>query len=274
MLYKRILTAIPLAILAIWFILNQSSTALLYALLVVNLIAGWEWSRLSGVSNSLMRAVYAVLVSAASYGIYLYLQTRDDLFVLLMAISVIWWLVLIYRMSVRDPEPASDQLSSIKLVAGLVTLIPPLLAIIHIHSLDQGAYWLLYVLSIVWIADTGAYFSGKRFGKVKLVPKLSPGKTREGMYGAILATSLYSLAAATFFELDFIRMLLLLIISFFATLYSIAGDLFISLLKRERGVKDSGTILPGHGGVLDRIDSITSSAPFFALLLGLMIFNV
>lgn len=274
MLYKRILTALPLAILAIWFILNQSSTALLYALLVVNLIAGWEWSRLSGIDNPLLRAVYAVLVSAASYGAYLFLQVQGDLFVMLMVVSVIWWLILIYRMSVRDPEPPSDQLSSIKLIAGLITLIPPLLAITHIHSLDQGPYWLLYVLSIVWIADTGAYFSGKRFGKVKLVPKLSPGKTREGMYGAILATSLYSLAAAAFFELDFIRMLLLLIISFFATLYSIAGDLFISLLKRERGVKDSGSILPGHGGILDRIDSITSSAPFFALLLGMMIFNV
>lgn len=274
MLYKRILTAIPLAVLAIWFILSQSSTALLYALLVVNLIAGWEWSRLSGIGNGLLRAVYAGLVSAASYAVYVYLQAHENLFLTVMIVSVVWWLMLIYRMSVRDPGPATDQFSSIKLVAGLVTLVPPVLAIVHIHNLEQGAYWLLYVLSIVWIADTGAYFSGKRFGRVKLVPKLSPGKTREGMYGAILATSLFSLAAAAFFELDFIRTLLLLIISFFATLYSIAGDLFISLLKRERGVKDTGAILPGHGGILDRIDSITSSAPFLALLLTMMIFNV
>ena len=125
----------------------------------------------------------------------------------------------------------------------------------------------------VWVADTGAYFAGKTFGKVKLVPKLSPGKTREGLYGAVLATSLYSVAAAVYFDLSLIQTLLLMIISFFGTLLSIAGDLFISLLKRERGVKDTGAILPGHGGVLDRIDSITSAAPFFAILLHSVIFN-
>ena len=159
------------------------------------------------------------------------------------------------------------------MLIGFINLVPPVFAMTYIHNQPQGAYWLLYTISLVWIADTGAYFSGKKFGKVKLAPKLSPGKTREGFYGAVFATGMYSVIAGYSLGLDFIQMVELLIIGFFATIFSVAGDLSISLLKRERGVKDTGAILPGHGGILDRIDSIMPSAPLFALLLSVLIFN-
>jgi len=121
--------------------------------------------------------------------------------------------------------------------------------------------------------EFGAYFSGKRFGKNKLAPKLSPGKTKEGMYGAVFATAIYSFIFGLIFELKIIELLMLLIIASLATFISVAGDLFLSLLKREKGLKDTGNILPGHGGILDRIDSILSAAPFLALFLSLVIFN-
>lgn len=274
MLYQRIVTALPLGILAIWFIITQSTQAMLYALLLINLIAGWEWARLSGIHQPILRALYALLIVAGGYGLYWMQGQQASVFTVVMVFSVILWSLIIYHMSTRDPALASESFSSLKILFGFFTLLPPLLALLYLHGQTQGAYWMLYVVSMVWVADTGAYIAGKTFGKVKLVPKLSPGKTREGLYGAVLATSLYSLAAAVYFELTLIQTVMLLIISFFATLLSIAGDLFISLLKRERGVKDTGVILPGHGGVLDRIDSITSAAPFFAILLHSVIFNV
>jgi len=275
MLLQRILTAVPLAILAIWFILTQSSDALFYALLVVVFIAAWEWAQLAGLNSIVSRIIYALLVLGVTYlSCTLLDQVYLSWFKLLMLAAFVWWLFVIYRMSTSEPKAASDTSSLAKMFTGFLILIPPVLALVYIHQSPDGAHWLLYSLVIVWIADSGAYFSGKKFGKRKLALKISPGKTVEGLYGAVMATTIYTFAAALFFELDLMQTVMLLIIGFFATLISVAGDLYISLLKRERGVKDSGSILPGHGGVLDRIDSITSSAPFFALFLGMMVFNV
>ena len=275
MLLQRILTAVPLAVLSIWFILTQSSDALFYALLLVVFIAGWEWAQLAGLNSVVSRLLYALAILAVTYFSYALLDKEYlSWFKLLMAAAFFWWLFVIYRMTTRDPKIPSDASSLLKIITGFIILIPPVLALVYIHQSADGAHWLLYALIIVWIADSGAYFSGRRYGKRKLAVKISPGKTVEGLYGAVLATTIYTFMAALFFELDVMQTAILLIIGFFATLISVAGDLYISLLKRERGVKDSGSILPGHGGVLDRIDSITSSAPFFALFLGMMVFNV
>lgn len=275
MLLQRILTAVPLAILAVWFILTQSSDALFYALMLVVLIAGWEWAQLAGLRSVASRVIYALVISVATYyASVLLLAENQQWFKLLMTIAFVWWLFLIYRMTTRKPAEVSAEMSPQKIVIGFIVLLPPVLALVYIHQLVDGAQWLLYSVVIVWIADSGAYFSGRKFGKNKLAPAISPGKTMEGLYGAVMATTIYTFLAAMYFKLDMMQLLTLLIIGFFATLISVAGDLYISFLKRERGVKDSGNILPGHGGVLDRIDSVTSSAPFFALFLDMMVFNV
>ena len=273
MLLQRILTAVPFGALAVWFILTQSPDSLFYALLFFISISAWEWSMLSGFNHVLMRIAYAFAVIAVIWLVNTLLSNHYLNINAVLLLTVVWWLLVVYRMSTQHPQSAKNEQSILKLLIGFITLVPPAIAIVYIHQQDQGAHWLLYTLSLVWVADTGAYFSGKKFGRNKLAPKLSPGKTREGFYGAALATFLYSTAAGYFFDLDFIRIVELLIIGFFATIFSVAGDLFISLLKRERGVKDTGAILPGHGGILDRIDSITSSAPFFALFLGALIFS-
>ncbi len=137
-------------------------------------------------------------------------------------------------------------------------------ALVFLHAESAGGWLLLYALSLVWIADIGAYFSGRRFGKHKLAPAISPGKTREGVLGAVLANLVWIATiyiVANGFGLGVVTFAA---ISLAAALLSIGGDLAISVLKREAGVKDSGKLLPGHGGVLDRIDSIIAAAPVFA----------
>ena len=275
MLLQRILTAIPLAVLAIWFILTQSSEYLFYVLLGVISIAGWEWARLAGIKSVFSRLVYALLIVAVVYlSGFLLASENQSLFKVVMSIAFLLWLIIIYRLGTGAPGQVSESFSKQKFVTGFLILLPPVLALTYIHQLAQGSHWLLYSIIIVWIADSGAYFSGKKFGRKKLAPSISPGKTIEGLYGAVIATTIYTFLAALYFKLDIMQTVILLIIGFFATLISVAGDLYISWLKRERGVKDSGSILPGHGGVLDRVDSILSSAPFFALFLDMMVFNV
>ncbi len=270
MLKQRVLTALPLAALAIWGILTQPASVILYALLLFTSVAGWEWARLSGVQSLFARAAYAAVTVLLCYVLQSWLINLPDVLLSIMAFTVAFWCVSTYRMFMRGPV-ADDSLSVAKLLMGVVVLVSPLIALMFIR--EQGADWLLYVLSIVWIADIGAYFSGKRYGRIKLAPGLSPGKTREGLYGAMFATSCFSLMFAIYKEMQLIDTVILLIIAALATVISVIGDLFISLLKREKGLKDTGAILPGHGGVLDRIDSVTSSAPFFALLLSLVYFN-
>ena len=273
MLWQRVLTASILAIIAVYLIFFQSTEVLSYAFSLVILVAAWEWARLAGVDSSCAKNLYAVLVLVGLQLVIHFVDDRASLLLGLMAISVTWWLIVSYRLLRRTPEKPHSDVSWGKLLLGFLTLIPAVMALLYLHDRDDGHLWMFYCISMVWIADIGAYFSGRRFGRHKLAPRLSPGKTREGLYGAVAATLLYTLVASRVLQLETEQVIILLVVGFIATLISVTGDLFISLLKRERGIKDSGHILPGHGGVLDRIDSITSAAPFFALTLGLLVFN-
>ena len=176
---------------------------------------------------------------------------------------MIWWLGVCVYLFRKQPRPASDTVSPPKLLAGLLVIPAAMLAMNAIHQLEDGPQWLLYGLMLVWVADIGAYFSGRRFGRHKLAPAISPGKTREGLYGAMVAVGAYSMVAAWYFGLDMAATIYLLVVAMVLTLVSVAGDLFESVLKRERGVKDSGALLPGHGGILDRIDSVLAAMPVF-----------
>jgi len=272
MLKQRVLTALPLAAFIIWGIFTQPADAIFYALLVVTAIAGWEWAALCGITSKALRGMYAVvitvLVVAAQQAIEHYPQCLSAVLLL----TVLVWMVAIFHMFNKGPQPVNQLFSKLKFFLGFVFLIPPVLALMLIRDQPQGNVWLFYCLSIVSFADIGAYFSGKRFGKTKLAPSISPGKTREGLYGGVFVTATYSVLAGFYFELQAIQMAMLIIITVLSTFVSVAGDLFVSLLKREKNLKDTGNILPGHGGILDRIDSIISSTPFIALLLSAVIF--
>jgi phosphatidate cytidylyltransferase len=262
MLYQRILTAIPLAAFVIWIIFFQPNTVFLYFLLFVVLVSGYEWARLSGVSNTYLRTLFAFIITAVTWAIAQYLA---DYIIWLIYVSVLWWFSIGYYLKLAKPKSANSQLKPDKLFIAFVVLPAAALAMQQIHAMNQGADWLFYALALVWVADIGAYFSGKKFGKNKLAPNISPGKTKEGLLGAVLATSLYTLVACYYFELDTERSALLVLLSVILTFISVSGDLYFSFLKREAGMKDSGNILPGHGGILDRIDSVLAAMPVFAV---------
>jgi phosphatidate cytidylyltransferase len=141
---------------------------------------------------------------------------------------------------------------------------------VQIHALDGiGPALLLFLMVLIWVVDSAAYFSGKRWGRVKLAPFISPGKTREGLYGALVGMVIFSLVLWYWGGMGRVGWFAILLLCMTTGLFSVVGDLFESLLKRQRGVKDSGHLLPGHGGVLDRIDSLTAASPIF--LFGLML---
>lgn len=267
MLYQRILTAIPLAAFVFWIIFFQPTSIFSYFVLFVVLISGYEWAKLSGVHNILLRSVFAIFITIVTSAIQLY---ASDYILWPVSIAALCWFGITYYLIKSKPKTGNSELKLDKLLMAFIVLPAAALAMQKIHSIHtgldwQGPYWLFYALSLVWVADIGAYFSGKKFGKNKLAPHISPGKTIEGLVGALMATSLYTLAASFYFDLTIIRATLLILLSIIVTLISVSGDLYFSFLKREAGLKDSGNILPGHGGILDRIDSVLAAMPLFLL---------
>jgi phosphatidate cytidylyltransferase len=259
MLLQRILTAIPLAIAIIWIILFQSSQVFFWLTMVITAVAAYEWAKLAGLKSAgkviyllIMCAVPWLVMNYASQYVHAYIYT-----------GVLWWLAVCVYLFKVQPRHVSDVVSPYKLIAGVVVIPAAVLAMNMLHQQDDGPQWLMYGLMLVWVADIGAYFSGRRFGKNKLAPAISPGKTREGLYGAIASVGVYTVIAAYYFGLDIVSAGYLLLLAVVLTLVSVAGDLYESVLKREHGVKDSGVILPGHGGVLDRIDSVLAAMPVF-----------
>jgi phosphatidate cytidylyltransferase len=262
MLYQRILTAIPLAALVFWIIFYQPTTVFFAFVLFIVSIAGYEWSKLSGIQNMAARFAFAAIVTMLVWAVQRYLPGYAVWFVFAAGF---WWLATTVYLLQATPEPASDDLKAGRLIVAFVVLPAAAFAMQQVHAMWQGADWLFYALSLVWVADIGAYFSGKKFGRNKLAPNISPGKTREGLLGAVIATSLYSLAAGYYFGLDAGTTVLLVVMSIVLTFISVTGDLYFSFLKREAGLKDSGKILPGHGGILDRVDSLLAALPVFLL---------
>jgi len=280
-LRKRILTALillPLALIAI-FELPLIPFAIFTA--IVMSIGAWEWGPFIGFCNKRRRILLMVALIGSMFGfahisglisqgqINLYQpQVQSALW-----LSLVWWgLALLLVVSYPKSSRYWRGLRWIKGLFGLFTLLPAWLAINIIRSnqyeldVQAGAWLLLYVFALVWAADIGAYFAGKAFGKNKLMPNVSPGKTLEGFAGGVVAsTTLIFLALQTslFVGHNGLEMVL---ISLAVVFSSVLGDLLESMLKRQAGIKDSGTILPGHGGVLDRIDSLTAALPVFACL--------
>ena len=270
MLLPRILTAIPLIALAIWFVLTANSHEMMWTLIVIVALGAYEWAGLSAMSNHVMRAGYAVLTA---YLAWLALQYADTCILQWLAMgSAAWFVVLLYLWRVM-PQTSAPRFRLWKPLAGIALLTSAAVALAYIQR-EHGGHWLLFSLSLVWVADIGAYFSGKNFGKTKLSLKLSPGKTREGLYGATILTLLYGVGAGFYFQLDTSHILYLALAMLIIAPMSVVGDLLESLLKREQGVKDSGRLLPGHGGILDRIDSVLAAAPMMALWLILFVDKV
>ena len=168
---------------------------------------------------------------------------------------VLWWLVALGWILLA-PRRATGWSASL---AGMLALVPAWLALARLRvDLPRGAEWMLFAFVLVWMADIGGYFFGRRFGRTRLAPNVSPGKTWEGVLGGFVLSTVVAIAASFWFDLTLARFLVLCLA---VVAFSVVGDLTESLLKRYAGVKDSGAIFPGHGGVMDRIDSVTAAAP-------------
>ena len=261
MLRQRILTAlvlIPAVILAVLWLPTGPFAGLLAVLV---LMGAWEWSNLVGLRANLARVQYVALVAMVMWMAWWW-QGQPVARVILLLGFTGWLLALVW---ISRPDFARDN-SPLKAVAGFLVLVPAWLGLVLLHARpDIGPALVLFLMVLIWVADSGAYFAGRRWGRVKLAPRVSPGKTWEGVYGALAACALVALLGAWWMGGTPRQTVSFLLICLVTILFSIAGDLLESLMKRQRGIKDSGQLLPGHGGVLDRVDSLTAAAPVFVL---------
>jgi len=250
---QRVITAIiALALLlVVVFVIPAVAAKAVIALLVLG--GAWEWSAFVGAPGVAVRFVYVALVATTIGFVSLALGGQT---MLVLGVAVVWWLAaLIWTFFFPTPIP-----TVLAWISGLLVLVPLHAALISLY--DIAPTILLFMLLIVWVADSGAYFAGKKFGRVKLAPRISPGKTWEGVIGGLAAVVLLTLGRALFVDTN-----LAVFVPFCVAVacLSIVGDLTVSLVNRNAGVKDSGNFFPGHGGILDRVDSVSAAAPLFAL---------
>ncbi|MGB5831845.1 MAG: phosphatidate cytidylyltransferase [Thiohalocapsa sp.] len=263
-LQQRLATAgvlTPVVILAVLFLPTAYFSILMGAVVC---LGAFEWSGLIGLQLDASRWAYTALVAIGLGLLWFAAVPVWDLYVL--AVAGAWWVATALALTrIRDVVPKSG-FDAWLIPVGLVVLVPPWVAIVRLHRLDHDGPWLvLALMMLIWIADSVAYFSGRRWGRRKLAPVISPGKTRAGVYGALIGAALWGSILVLLLKLSPVSGAFLVLLCVLAALLSVVGDLFESLLKRRRGLKDAGSILPGHGGVLDRIDSMTAAAPLFAL---------
>lgn len=262
MLKQRIVTAIVLitVILLILFLMPTRGIYLLSFL--IYLISAWEWSAFLSLKNSYYRGLYLLIL------FLVFLGSTQLPWLWIVALGALWWLQMIYWI-IRYPQGKQLWLQGTisTSIAGYFLLIPCWLGILSLFQNDEGHIRFLYLLILIWSADIFAYFVGKKLGKRKLIPHVSPGKTIEGVLGGWFGTCLVGIILSFIMEVAYFPYWKIILIATTITFFSLVGDLLVSLVKRIHQVKDTGNILPGHGGILDRIDSITAAVPAFVILL-------
>ena len=272
MLRTRIITAIVLfSVFFVALFYLPPSGWLIFATLIA-VLAAWEWGAFMtlGKSSRLVAAagmffVCLVIVTLQPVALGLEDGFAENSWVLgrwfYIPATAFWLFVVPLWMKRRWMLPKS----SLGLVVGMILILPTWLALVQLRH--ANAYFLIAVMATVWLADIGAYFFGRALGRHKLAPTISPGKTWEGAVGGGLTVIVYGFSLSprlpAFFSGNYVLLLLVLVL---VTVVSVIGDLYESLLKRQAGLKDSSAVLPGHGGVLDRIDSLTSTLPLVALV--------
>lgn len=266
MLRQRVLTALlllPLAMLAIFALPAQWFLILLAAIL---LIGSREYAPLAGytgaASGYLLLGAQAVIFAA----LFAVNDGWNSAIALYAVLACAAWLLMFLRLPLyRSGSQADTKYRLVSTLTAIVSITTGWFALSWIRMQPDGSWLILLLLLIVWAADTGAYFAGKKFGKRKLAPHISPGKTWAGFAGGLIAAPLVALLAVSLMPLTDVDPARLVLLSVLTVLASVGGDLVISLHKRTSGYKDSGKLLPGHGGVLDRLDSLLAAAPFFML---------
>jgi len=278
MLLQRVITALvlaPLVVLAI-FKLPHLYFAIIWG--IVLLIAAWEWANLAEVKTVLVKCLFlfAMLIPMVLLHFWTQLlevlaqlsnwpeiRTYSGLIEVFVVPSVVFWVYVMFKIRRAGADLLDIKMGvGKKLLIGGFVLVSAWLFLSRLIVLEEPAMT-MYFFVLIWSADIGAYFAGKKFGKTKLAIEISPGKTLEGLYGALLASVVVGLVFTLYFNFSAMSIGDFLMLSVITVLVSVYGDLFFSAAKRIRGVKDSGTILPGHGGLLDRLDSVIAAVPVF-----------
>lgn len=271
MLRQRVITALALAALFLSAVLFVPLSGMALLLAVVIGLGGWEWSRLSGLRSQVARSGFVLALAVCMAGLYVYCDlgsrpVRSQVQPVL-GVACLWWsFALLWVKSY--PESAVFWRSRLgRSVMGLLVLASAWLAAVYLLSFPRGGLLLVVMVIIVAATDIGAYFSGTRFGRHKLAVRVSPAKTWEGFWGGMACAFLLALLlwSAMPTQLGHVSLPAVVAVVLSTAVASVVGDLTVSMVKRESGVKDSGALLPGHGGVLDRLDSLCSAAPVFAL---------
>ena len=282
MLKQRIITAISLVIglIAATTQLSLFNFTLFISLVVV--LASWEWSGFIGLNESSAKLTYSLTIAAMIIGLYFILDisTRDSSidFVrasILLGLGLLFWMLMVFVLA-GYPENKSAWNNESKIACmGMLALVPSWVGLVVLKSLEEAGLLVLALVILVAAVDIGAYFAGVNFGSRKLAPNLSPKKTWEGVWGgfalcAVISVAMIWAANSYFLDLTSAQMVVLFFLAPLTTFFSVIGDLLESMLKRNQNIKDSGRLLPGHGGILDRIDGLVATAPPFVLLLVFM----
>lgn len=282
MLKYRLLTAIVLIpiVIAALFLLSPANFGLV--VIAVCALGAWEWAQFVGWHSQAKRVglavVFAAILLAMQFSISNINQFSSEPMVLYgLWAGLIWWVIAIILVVTYPASASWGKSAIIRLLFAVLTIIPFYCGMMVLRTVGYqsdtffGAWWLLYVMLLVWGADSGAYAFGRTIGRNKMAPKVSPGKTWEGLVGGLITAGIISWLFSAFAPIP-VMPDYLLVTSIIVVVVSVFGDLTESMFKRQSGIKDSSHLIPGHGGILDRIDSLTAAIPVFAGL-NLLIFN-
>jgi phosphatidate cytidylyltransferase len=259
MLKYRVITAVILITFVLLAIFYLPPQAFLVLTALFFFAAAWEWTNLMGVKKLLPRIIY--LLS----NVFLFFMALWIPAPLILLIALVWWVLAAFVVIFYPRGAACWHHIAVTSLIGWLVLLPCWMAINFVYSQDNGVALLLFLFVLIWGADSAAYFVGRKWGKTKLAPQVSPGKSVAGLIGAVLFALIFSLAIFGITNMPIALWPYGILLALITVLFSILGDLFESAMKRQAGVKDSGKLLPGHGGILDRIDSLTAAAPIFVL---------
>ena len=266
---QRIRTGLAMAVPALLLILFAPPLFTELAIAVLILAGAWEWGALSGLSGRPARIVFVVVVAAALAAATVFAEPADEALVTLLAASGAGWILATLAVLAYPRGTGVWGSVSARLVMGLWVLVPPWVAVLYLRGLPHGEWLVLLGIALIAFVDIGAYFAGRALGGPKLMPRVSPAKTWSGFSGGLGANLVLGLAVGLGLGMADGRLAAWLGVCALTALAAVVGDLLESMLKRHSGIKDSGALLPGHGGLFDRLDSLTAGLPVFAL--GLML---
>jgi len=278
-LLSRVLTALTLLPLAISGIIFLPTSYFAIILALIFAIGAHEWTKISQLSGSLSK-IFITTVLVGFWLLWEFIINSASLTLIVNLLALTFWLGATYLV-IQYPNKSEHWAANtlLSFVFGLLVLLPSWFALVALKSIEvfhwdsiemAGSGLLLVLMCTVWIADTGAYFTGRKWGNRKLIPHVSPGKTRAGAYGAIVLATFFLAIFSMILGNQISSTMIIILLTIIIVVFSIVGDLFESMFKRQSGIKDSGSILPGHGGILDRIDSITAAGPIFCCAILLM----